>query len=102
MSKTANSSRWLQNHLKKDVLRQVNGNVELAAKLTPNYEIGCKRILLINDYLPMFVEKPNVHLVTDEIEEITESGIVTKLGQSVDIDLLIFATGFHIEGHKDM
>ena len=92
--------RWIEILLKNSILKQVNGDVELASKLTPNYEIGCKRILLTNDFLPMFVQRPNVQLVTDEILEMTEKGIITKNGQTIDLDLIIFATGFHVEGQN--
>ena len=86
--------RWL---LKKSILSQVNGDKNLAEKLTPKYEIGCKRILLINDYLPIFVNKPNAHLINDSIEEFTETGIKTNDGQEIDLDLVVLATGFKIE-----
>ena len=86
--------RWL---LKKSILSQVNGDKSLAEKLTPKYEIGCKRILLINDYLPIFVDKPNAHLINDSIEEFTETGIKTNDGQEIDLDLVVLATGFKIE-----
>jgi cation diffusion facilitator CzcD-associated flavoprotein CzcO len=87
--------------LAKSILTQVSGDKELAEKLTPKYEIGCKRILLMNDFIPMFVNKSNAHLITDSIEEITETGIMTKssAGQSAvyEVDLIVMATGFHIE-----
>ena len=79
-------------------MSQVNGNEELAEKLTPDYEIGCKRILMINDFLPMFVNKSNAHLITDTIEEFTESGIKVKgSDEEINVDLVILATGFKIE-----
>jgi cation diffusion facilitator CzcD-associated flavoprotein CzcO len=48
----------------------------LRAMLTPDYTIGCKRILLSSDYYPA-LQRPNVELVTDAIKEITPSGVVT-------------------------
>ena len=50
---------------KKSILKQVNGDVKLAEKLTPKYEIGCKRLLGMNDFVPMFANKPNAHLITE-------------------------------------
>ena len=44
-----------------DVLKRVNGDTKLAKKLTPNFEFGCKRILMMNDFIPMFL-KSNAHL----------------------------------------
>ena len=51
-----------------DVLNRVNGDTKLAKKLTPNFEFGCKRILMMNDFIPMFL-KSNAHLgtVSDKI-----------------------------------
>ncbi|GBF39994.1 flavin-containing monooxygenase [Leptospira johnsonii] len=68
-------------------------NEELRQKLTPNYTIGCKRILLSNDYYPA-LNRENVELVTDGIEEITSSGVKTKDGVEHKVDAIIFATGF--------
>ncbi|TGL35493.1 NAD(P)/FAD-dependent oxidoreductase [Leptospira koniambonensis] len=68
-------------------------NEELKKKLTPNYTIGCKRILLSNEYYPA-LNRENVELVTDGIEEITASGVKTKDGVEHKVDAIIFATGF--------
>ncbi|MFT4101425.1 MAG: NAD(P)/FAD-dependent oxidoreductase [Burkholderiaceae bacterium] len=65
----------------------------LAARLTPDYLIGCKRILLSNTYYPIF-RRANVDLVTEGIREIREDAIVTADGISRPVDCLIFATGF--------
>ncbi|BCM65789.1 MULTISPECIES: flavin-containing monooxygenase [Streptomyces] len=66
---------------------------ELRAKLTPTYRIGCKRILLTNDYFPA-LQRPDVSLTTSGIEEFTESGIRTKDGELHEADVVILATGF--------
>ena len=76
---------------------ELNGNEELAKKLIPTYPIACKRILLINDFVPMFANKSNAHLVTEGIKEITETSIITNDDQEVPVDLIIMATGFQIE-----
>jgi len=65
----------------------------LRAKLTPNYRIGCKRILLSNDYYPA-LERPNASVVTDGIAEIREHAIVTRDGREHEVDAIVFATGF--------
>lgn len=64
----------------------------LIARLTPDYNITCKRPTFSNDYYPMF-NRPNVHLVTDEIQRVTPEGIQTS-GEHIDMDVLILATGF--------
>jgi cation diffusion facilitator CzcD-associated flavoprotein CzcO len=68
---------------------------ELRRKLTPHYTIGCKRILVSNDYLPS-VAKPNVELVTSGIKEIGPSWILTNDGVKREVDTIIFGTGFHV------
>jgi cyclohexanone monooxygenase len=66
----------------------------LREKVTPDYRIGCKRILISNDYYPT-LERDDVDLVTDPIVKITPSAVVTKDGTEREIDVLIVATGFH-------
>ncbi len=61
-------------------------------KLTPDYKIGCKRILRSDDYYQSF-NRPNVSLVTEPIERFTETGIVAG-GSLYPFDAVIFATGF--------
>jgi len=67
----------------------------LRAKLTPSYTIGCKRILLSDDFYPA-LPRPNVELVTDHIREVRQRGIVTEDGAERPVDTLILATGFHV------
>jgi cation diffusion facilitator CzcD-associated flavoprotein CzcO len=74
-------------------LRKEVKDPELRRKLTPQYKLGCKRILVSDDYYPTF-NRPNVHLITDDIEKITENSIVTKDGQNHPVDIIVLATGF--------
>jgi cation diffusion facilitator CzcD-associated flavoprotein CzcO len=67
---------------------------ELRARLTPDFEIGCKRILLSNTYYPALAQ-PHVDLVTDPIAKVTGDAIVTADGTERPIDVLVVATGFH-------
>ena len=64
----------------------------LRARLTPDYTIGCKRILLSSDYYPA-LQRPNVSLVTDDITGITETGVSTADGTEHPADVIIYATG---------
>ncbi len=66
---------------------------KLREKLTPNYTMGCKRILMSNDYYQALV-RPNVEVVTDGIERITAAGVVTKDGALHEVDAIICGTGF--------
>ena len=68
----------------------------VAQKLTPDYTIGCKRILISNKYFPMF-NRPNVELVTDGIKEIREHSIVTADGKERPVDCIILGTGFIVD-----
>ena len=77
-------------HLKRQV-----PDPELRAKLTPRYAPGCKRILISNDYLPALSE-PNVEVVTDGIAEVREHSVVTEGGHEVEVDTIIFGTGFFV------
>ncbi len=67
----------------------------LRARLTPDYTIGCKRILLSNHYLPALMRE-NVELVTDAIREVRPEGIVTADGTLRAVDTLVFGTGFRV------
>jgi cation diffusion facilitator CzcD-associated flavoprotein CzcO len=67
----------------------------LRAALTPGYTMGCKRVLLSNDYYPALV-RPNVDVVTDRIERVRPDGIVTADGTVRTADTLIFGTGFRV------
>lgn len=70
---------------------------ELRKKLTPDYTIGCKRIILSNSLYPSF-NKENVELFTaeDQIKVINSQGILTKTNKQIDLDLIVFATGFDV------
>ncbi len=66
----------------------------LRAKVTPTFEIGCKRILISNDYYPA-LDRDNLDLVTDPIAKVTPSGVVTVDGSEREVDALVVATGFY-------
>ncbi|HEX8953782.1 MAG TPA: NAD(P)/FAD-dependent oxidoreductase, partial [Polyangia bacterium] len=67
----------------------------LRARLTPTYRIGCKRILVSDDYLPSLTQ-PNVEVVSDAIAEVTPRGIVTADGRERAVDAIICGTGFQV------
>jgi cation diffusion facilitator CzcD-associated flavoprotein CzcO len=79
----------------KHLHRQVP-DAALRARLTPPYPLGCKRIIYSNDFFRALVQ-PNVELVTDGIERITERGVVTADGREREIDVLLCATGFDVQ-----
>jgi cation diffusion facilitator CzcD-associated flavoprotein CzcO len=72
--------------------RQVH-DPELRKRLTPDYEIFCKRIILSSDWYPA-IQEPNVELVSGAPSELREHSIVGPDGREREIDTLVFATGF--------
>ncbi|WP_410211795.1 flavin-containing monooxygenase [Aquirhabdus sp.] len=79
-----------KSHLK----RQVK-DVWLRRQLTPDFKIGCKRVLVSNDYYPA-LQQPNCKLITWPIVKITENGIQTMEGVEHVVDCIVFATGFDV------
>lgn len=67
----------------------------LRAKLTPHYTIGCKRILISDDFYPAMTQ-PNVNLITDNINDVKSNSIVDSAGVEHETDVIIFGTGFHV------
>jgi len=65
----------------------------LKAKLTPDYPIGCKRILVSDDYYQTLMQ-PNVELVTEAVAEVTPTGVKTADGAEHACDVLVYGTGF--------
>ena len=74
-------------------LRRQDSDAALRERLTPNYPLGCKRIIYSNDFYRAMTQ-PHVELVTDDIERITEHGVVTADGKERPVDVLVCATGF--------
>lgn len=71
---------------------------ELRKKLTPDHPFGAKRPLASNTYLQTF-NQPHVELVTDAIERITRTGVVTSDGKEREVDTLLLATGFDTQAY---
>ena len=71
----------------------------LRAKLTPGYRLGCKRVLLSNDYYPA-LSQPNADVVIDGIVEVTEDAVVTQTADGTrtehQVDTIVFGTGFRV------
>ncbi|MFE4701121.1 flavin-containing monooxygenase [Streptomyces sp. NPDC056738] len=79
---------------KRNISRAVK-DPELRAKLTPDYRIGCKRILLSNAYYPALT-RPNVDVVASGLAEIDGSTLVAADGTRAEVDAIVFGTGFHV------
>jgi cation diffusion facilitator CzcD-associated flavoprotein CzcO len=87
-------SRVAEKLARRHLARQVP-DATLRAKLTPSYRIGCKRILLSDDYYPALT-RPNVELVTSPVVEVRPRSVVDADGREHDVDTIIFGTGFHV------
>ncbi len=77
------------NHLKSQVADRT-----LRQKLTPNYLIGCKRILISNDWYPTMT-RDNVELITSGIAEVRDHSVVDQEGNVREVDAIIYGTGFY-------
>lgn len=74
-------------------LRRSIANPDLREALTPAYRMGCKRVLLSNEYYPT-LQRENVELVTEPIESVSEQEMRTTDGRERVVDTIVYATGF--------
>jgi 4-hydroxyacetophenone monooxygenase len=85
----------LRAHFTKGIKSIVGDDTDLLQKCLPTYPPAGKRMLVDNGTWLKTLKRDNVHLVTDPIAAITETGIVTKSGETYEVDMLIYATGFY-------
>jgi cation diffusion facilitator CzcD-associated flavoprotein CzcO len=74
-------------------LVQLRGDRRLFAATTPDYSLGCKRVLITSEWFPTLL-RDNVDLVTTPISEITSDAVVTADGARHQVDTIVFGTGF--------
>jgi cation diffusion facilitator CzcD-associated flavoprotein CzcO len=90
-------ARWLLDIVggspARKLLRQQVPDATLRERLTPRHPIGCKRILISNDWLPTF-SRSNVELVTEPIERVTPAGVRIAGGREIEVDAIVLGTGF--------
>ena len=77
------------------MVEQVGGDAELAAKIVPDYVCLGKRTLQDNGSWLGALTRPNVDLITNSIDRIVPDGVVTVDGALHEVDVIIYATGFH-------
>jgi cation diffusion facilitator CzcD-associated flavoprotein CzcO len=78
--------------------RNIDKHIEdpaLRRKVTPDYTMGCKRVLISNDYYPALT-RDNVDVVTEGVREVRERSIVDSAGVEHEVDAIIYGTGFHV------
>jgi cation diffusion facilitator CzcD-associated flavoprotein CzcO len=88
--------RWLLPLFRAAGRRQIKRAIEdpeLRDRVTPTDEVGCKRIMLTDEWYPTLTQ-PNVELVTEPIAEVTPNGVRGKSGIERATDVLVLATGF--------
>ncbi|RVX69048.1 hypothetical protein B0A52_06761 [Exophiala mesophila] len=73
--------------------QRLDNNEELCEKLIPKFHVGCRRFTPGEGYLESLL-KPNVTVVTCEIDKVTETGISTVDGRHFEVDAIVCATGF--------
>lgn len=100
----SNETRFLQRMMVPAYLSEVDliaaehrqseiSDPELLAKVTPDYTIGCKRILLSNTWYPT-LNREHVELVDKAVSGFTEKGVVDAAGAEHEVDCVIFCSGF--------
>jgi len=80
------------------LLRKSIPDPALRDELTPDYPIGCKRVLISDNFFSSLT-RDNVSLITAGIERITPQGVRTVDGKEHEADVLVYATGFDTQGH---
>lgn len=73
-------------HIKDEALRR---------KLTPDYTMGCKRVLMSNRYYPALAQ-PNVEVLATGVKEIRGNRVIGSDGSEREVDVIILGTGFHV------
>ncbi len=82
--------------LTKYIEEQIGDRTDLIEKVIPKYPPYLKRILVDNHWYKT-VQKKNVDLITDAVEKIEKNGVRLRSGELVELDTLIFATGFQTD-----
>jgi cation diffusion facilitator CzcD-associated flavoprotein CzcO len=78
----------------RELERQVPDPV-LRARLTPDYAIGCKRVIVSDDYLPALT-RPNVEVVASPVAEVRAHSVVDADGGEHEVDAIVYGTGFRV------
>ncbi|MDA3041022.1 MAG: NAD(P)/FAD-dependent oxidoreductase [Actinomycetota bacterium] len=81
-------------------LRASISDPELVAALTPDYDPGCKRILVSDDFYAALA-LPHVRLVPKGVASLTESTVVDVDGDETEVDAVIFCTGYRLGSRAD-
>lgn len=98
--------KWYKGRFNKGVLKLCHGMIDkvikdkdMAQQLKPKFQLGCKRILISDEYYKCMNED-NFKLEASGIQQFTENGIQCKDGHH-DLDVIIYATGFDLAANYD-
>lgn len=94
-AKMPKTMKWFPQREALHFLKKSVKDPVLRERLTPNFTFGCKRVLLSNQYYPT-LQRDNVELQTDGIKAITEKGILLPNGEELQLDAIIYSTGFNV------
>ncbi|WP_233243796.1 flavin-containing monooxygenase [Paraconexibacter algicola] len=89
MSAIRKALEWRQRRF---IRRSVGGDRALAEKLTPDYALGCNRILLSREWYPTLARE-DVKVVAAAVDEVTPDGLLVG-GERVEADVIVWCTGF--------
>lgn len=93
---TSGLSRLIKGHYRRRLQQQLDRHIRderLRQHMLPDYELGCRRVIPTNDYLPA-LGRANVDVDISGIERITPAGIRTRDGRDIPLDVIVFATGY--------
>lgn len=94
---TSGISRFIKNFYARKFRKNLEKYISddnLRRHMTPDYEMGCRRVIPTNAYLPALA-RDNVDVDISGIERITPTGIRTKDGRDIPLDIIVYATGFY-------
>ncbi len=80
---------------------QLRDRPEMVERMTPHYPPGAKRMLRDNGVWSYALTRPQTDLVSSEIDRFTETGVITKDGTEIELDAVIYATGFRPSDYLD-
>ena len=89
--------RWAMSQFRR-LLKKSIRDPDLRAQLTPDYPIGCKRVLISDNFFTALA-RDNVSLVTSGIDRIVPEGVRAADGVVHEADVIVYATGFDTQGH---
>jgi cation diffusion facilitator CzcD-associated flavoprotein CzcO len=93
---TRTIGRWIKSFYRTRLKQQLEQHIDddaLRAHMTPDYELGCRRVIPTNDYLPA-LSRDDVDVDISGIERITPEGVETREGKRIPLDVIVYATGY--------